>query len=139
AARDADRVHRGLRAGVEKAPPRETPAALELLGDGHAVLGGRGEVRAEADPPADGRGDRGVRVPLDHRPEPVVKVPHAMAVDVVDDRTLSGREVDRPRVARLIARGHATAQRLASALVHRARALRARVERSPLALGELAD
>ena len=119
AARDPDRVHRRLRAGVDEPPPVEAPAPLQLLGDDHAVLGRGGEVRAERDPLADGPDDRRVRVALDHRAEAVVEVPHAVAVDVVDDRPLAGRQVDRPRIARLIARRHAAAERLTRAAVHR--------------------
>ena len=120
AAGDPDRVHRRLRARVQKAPAVDAPAPLQLLGDEHAVLGRGREVRALGDALADRPDDRGVGVPLDHRAEAVVEVPHAVAVDVVDDRPLAGRQVDRPRVARLVAGGDAAA---------RASAARARTSR----------
>ena len=82
AARDPDRVHRRLRAGVDEAPARQPEALRELLGDDDRVLGDGGEVRAEPDALAHRRDDRRVRVPLHHRAEAVVEVPVAVAVDV---------------------------------------------------------
>src|ERR1019366_6715741 len=139
AARDPDRVHRRLRARVDLAPPLEAPAALQYLGDDHAILSRAREVRAERDSLAHGPDDRGVGMSLDHRPEPVVKVPHAVAVDVVDRGSLPGRQVDRPGLAGLIGRPNPAAQRLARAAGHGARRARALVELHPLALGELPD
>ena len=63
-ARDADRVHRRLRAGVRVPPLRQAEAPGQLLGDGDPVLGRRREVRAERGPLADGRGrPPGARAP----------------------------------------------------------------------------
>ncbi len=81
---DPDRVHRRLRAGVDEAPARQAEPARELLGDGDAVLGGRGEVGSELDALADGARDRGVGVALHHRAEAVVEVDELVPVDVPD-------------------------------------------------------
>ena len=106
-ARDADRVHRRLRAGVRVAPLRQAPAAGELLADDDRVLGRRGEVGAVLVALLDRAADRGMRVALDHRAEAVVEVPHLVAVDVPDLRADAALEVDRPRLAQLVGGGDA--------------------------------
>src|ERR1700743_2253471 len=75
---------------------------------------------------------------LDHRAEAVVKVPHAVAIDVVDDGPLTGGEVDRPGVTGLVAGGDAAAERLAGPLVHLRGALGALVEAGCFALDQAA-
>ena len=102
---DPDRVHRRLGAGVDVAPLRQAPAAGELLADDDRILGRRGEVGAELDPLVHRPRDRGMGVPLHHRAEAVVEVEVLVAVDIPDVRALAPRQVDRPRVARLVRRG----------------------------------
>ena len=138
AASDPDRVHRRLRARVQKAPAFKAPAPLQLLRHEDAVLGRGGEVGALRDAVAHRADDRRVRVALDHRSEAVVEVPHAVAVDVVDDGSLAGREIDRPRVTGLVAGGDAAAQGPAGALVELRAAPRALVEACGLALDHAA-
>ena len=139
AARDPDRVHGRLGAGVRVAPLREAPAPRQLLADDDGVLGRGGEVRPLRVALADRAADRRVRVPLHHRAEAVVEVEHLVAVDVPDLRALAVREVDRPRVAQLVGRGDAGAQHLVGPLVHRERALRTLVEPLLLAFDQAAD
>ena len=112
-ARDPDRVHRRLGAGVGVAPARQVPAA-------------RRAPRRRRPRPRSGRrsacrarsarwiaaADRRVRVALDHRAEAVVEVAHLVAVDVPDLRADAALEVDRPRVAQLVGRGDAGAEHL---------------------------
>ena len=138
-ARDADRVHRRLRAGVRVAPAMDVPAARELLAHHDGVLGRRGEVRAADVALADRLADRRVRVALDHRPEAVVEVVHLVAVDVPHARPVAVLEVDRPRLAQLVGGGDAAGEHVAGAFVHPLRRLRALVEALLLALGQLLD
>ncbi len=138
-ARDADRVHRRLGAGVVVAPPGQAEAPRELLRDDDPVLGGRGEVRAEPDALLDRLRDRRVRVPLRHRAEPVVEVPEATAVDVPHRCAFAPLEVDRPGLAHLIRGGDAAGEHAARPLEHALRALRRLVEPRALARGQLLD
>ena len=121
-ARDADRVHRRLGAGVRVAPARHAGSGARAPRRPRRVLGRRGEVRARAVALVDRAADRRVRVALDHRAEAVVEVEHLVAVDVPDARAVAALEVDRPRVAHLVGRGDAAAEHVAGALVHRPRA-----------------
>ena len=136
---DADRVHRRLRAGVRVAPLRQPPAAGELVADDDRVLGRRREVRAQPVALADRLADRRMRVALDHRAEAVVEVPHLVAVDVPDLRAGAALEVDRPRLAHLVAGGHAGGEVLVGAREGLAAALGRLVEALGLALGQLGD
>ena len=138
-ARDPDRVHRRLRAGVRVAPLRQVPAAHELLGDDDRVLGRRREVGAVLVAVAQRAADRGVRVALDHRAEAVVEVPHLVAVDVPHLRAGPALEVDRPRIAQLVRRRDARAQHLVGAAVHLGRRPGPVVELLLLALDQLLD
>ena len=138
-ARDPDRVHRRLRAGVRVAPAREVPAPLQLLRDHDGVLGRGGEVRAERVALVERRADRRVRVALDHRAEAVVEVVELVAVDVPDARAVAALEVDRPRVAQLVGRGDAAREHLVRAAEHLTRLRGGVVEALLLALDELAD
>ena len=87
-ARDADRVHRRLGAGVDVAPLRQAEASCELLGDDDRVLGRRGEVCAELDTLLDRARDHRVGVTLHHRAEAVVEVEQLVPVHVPDARAL---------------------------------------------------
>ena len=123
-ARDPDRVHRRLGAGVRVAPARQAPAALQVLGDDDRVLGRGGEVRAARVALLHRAPDRRVRVALDHRAEAVVEVEVLVAVDVPDARAVAaargrsatgraaGRTTRRRRRAR---RGRACRSRRTSA------------------------
>ncbi len=106
-AREVDRVHRGLGAGVREAPVREAPAAAQLLGDDDRALGRRGEVRALVHPRLHGGGDDRVRVTDAHDAEAVVEVGVLVAVHVPHLRAGPALEVDGPRVGLLELRRHA--------------------------------
>ena len=138
-ARDPDRVHRGLAAGVREAPLRQPPAAGELVADDDRVLGRGREVRPGRVAGLDGRADRRVGVALDHRAEAVVEVPHLVAVDIPHARPGAALEVDRPGVTQLVGRGDPAGEVDLGARVHLLRALRALVELLLLALDELRD
>ena len=138
-ARDADRVHRRLGAGVDVAPLRQPPAARELLGDDDRVLGRRGEVGAELDPLRHGLRDGRVGVALHHRAEAVVEVEQLVAVDVPDVRRPCRA---RGRSATGRAAGTTTRRRrrgCCGPLVERPRALCPLVQPRRLALGQLPD
>ncbi len=139
AAGDPDGVHRGLRAGVGEAPLRQAPATGELVTDGDRVLGRGGEVRAARVSVGNRLADRGMGVALDHRTEPVVEVPHLVAVDVPHPRASAALEVDRPWVAELVGRRHTPGQVDLGACVGLLRALRPLVELLLLTLDQLGD
>ena len=138
-ARDADRVHRRLGAGVVVAPPRQPEAPREFLRDDDSVLGGRGEVRPEPDPLLDRLRDRRVRMPLRHRAEPVVEVPELAPVDVPDRGALAPLEVDRPGLPHLVGGGDAARKDGARPREHPLGRLRRLVEPLALARGQLLD
>ena len=138
-ARDPDRVHRRLRAGVGVAPAREVPAALQLLGHDDRVLRRGGEVRAGAVAIVDGLADRRMGMALDHRSEAIVEVPHLVAVDVPHLRPDAPLEVDRPGVAQLVGGRDAGAEHPVGAAEHLRRSAGAVVELLLLALGEVLD
>ena len=138
-ARNADRVHRGLGARVRVSPLRQAPTALELVGDDDRVLGRRGKVRALLHALDDSLRDDRMGVTLDHRAEAVVKVDHLRAINVPDVGADTALEVDRPRIAELVRRGHTARQRNLCALVHAARSGRVRIQLLRLARSQLSD
>src|SRR4051794_24668162 len=78
-------------------------------------------------------------MPLDHRAEAVVEVPHLVVVDVPDLRPRAALEVDRPWIAQLIARRDACRKRPVRAPVQLGGATGALVEGVELLLGQLCD
>ena len=80
-----------------------------------------------------------MRVALDHRAEAVVEVPHLVAVDVPDLGAVAALQVDRPRLAHLVAGRHPGGEVLVGAREGLAAALGRLVEALGLALGQLRD
>ena len=138
-ARDADRIHRGLGPRVRVPPLRQAPTALQLVGDDDGILGRGGEVRALLHALDDSLRDDRVGMALDHRAEAVVEVDHLRAINVPDVGADAALEVDRPRIAELVRRGHTTRQRDLGALVHAARTGGVRIQLLRLARGQLGD
>src|SRR5690606_37584376 len=83
--------------------------------------GGAAEVGALRVALGDRGADGGVSVALHHRAEPVVEVPHLVAVDIPHLRPRGARGVDGPRVAQRIRRRDAGGRVRARALVQVAR------------------
>ncbi len=137
--RDPDRVHRRLRARVDKAPARQREALGKRLGDDHRVFGDRREMRSQLGAIAQRLHDRGMCVPLHHRAETVVEVPVAVAVHVGDRGAVARGQIDRPGVAQLVGGGDAAAKRALGAFEHRRRARRALVQARDLFERELLD
>jgi hypothetical protein len=136
---DPDRVHRRLGARVRVAPFRQAEATGELFRDDDRVLSRGGEVRSQREPLAHRPLDCRVRVPLDHRPEPVVEVVQVVPVHVPDVGAPAAREVDRPGVAKLVGGGDAAGEGRPSPFVQGPRSRRPIVERLLLTCSELAD
>ncbi len=132
----ADGVHRRLGPRVEEPPLREAEAPLELLRDDDRVLGRRGEVRAERHPVRDRLGDLRVGVALHHAPEGVVDVQVPAPVHVPHVLPVAVRQVDRPRLARLVGRRHTAGEGLLRAGEHRGRSRRPLVQPAGLLLDE---
>ena len=135
-ARDADRVHGGLGAGIGETHGVEVEAPAELLGEGHR--GGRrgGEVRAGACRPLDRLDHLRVRVPHHVDAEPAVEVEVLRAVDVPDVRALPTLKVDRVRVVGVEGGRDAVRQVLRRPFVERLRRGRTGHERGGLLGGD---
>ena len=136
---DPDRVHGRFRAGIRVAPLRQAPAGSEIVADRDRVLGRCREMGALLVALLDGLADQRVRVALDHRAEAVVEVPHLVAVDVPDLRSVAALHVDRPRLAQLVGGGHTAREVMTGPLEGLFRLLRIGVEALLFAQREFLD
>ena len=136
-ARDADRMHRGLGAGVAEPQLLHVVAVADHLGELDGLGRGRREVRAVLRRTRDGLGDLRVRVADDHAAEAAVRVDVLVVVDVPHARALAVREVDRIRVALLERRAHAHGHRVQGALEPLLRLWRAVEQQRGLGRGDL--
>ena len=136
---NTDRVHRGLRARVRVAPLRQPPPAREVLRHRQGVLGRGGEVGALAVPLLNGFSDHRVGMPLKHRSEAVVEVPHLVAVNIPDLRPLPPFKVNGPGLAQLVRGGDTAGKAVSRAVVHVAGPLGPFIEALGLDLRQLSD
>ena len=104
------RVHGGLGARVAEPPQRQAEPPGQFLADRQRVLGGLGEVRAQADLAVHRLHDGRVGVARQRCAVTAVQVDVLVAVHVVDLGALAVAEPDRLRHRYLPAGGHASGQ-----------------------------
>ena len=102
-ARNADRIHGGLRARVNEAPTWQLPSRGKVFSHDVGVFRWGGEVRPEPHTALYRFGDDRIRVPLHHAADPVVHIEVLVAIHIPDVLALTTLKVDGIRRASLVA------------------------------------